>query len=57
MEGQSRLESTNVVGGHDRRGMKEAREMHNRGLCVGNPVTSGRTEGVWCRKRPKQCLM
>ena len=43
-EGQPGFESTNAVGGHGREGMKEAWEMHNRGLCVGNPVTSGQTE-------------
>lgn len=33
--------------------------MHNRGLCVGNPVTSGRTErgSMVHKERPKQCLM
>ncbi len=43
-EGQPGFESTNAVGGHGGEGMKEAWEMHNRGLCVGNPVTSGQTE-------------
>lgn len=58
-EGQTGFESTNGVGGDGREGMKEAWEMHNRGLCVGSTVTSGQTErrGVWCIKTQKQSLM
>lgn len=63
-EGQTGFESTNGVGGNSGEGMKEAWEMDNRGLCVGNTVTSRQTEGererkrgVWCIKRQKQSLM
>lgn len=42
-----------------RRGMKEAWEMHNRGFCVGNSVTSGRmgSRSMALREAQKHCLV